>query len=225
MIKSRMLNYFFKKKRSDSVVIQKDVIKRYLPPCPLIIDCGAHIGLDTIELSSIEGSRIFAFEPIVQLFERLVENTQPCRNIECFNVALSDYNGVAEMYVSSGGSDGSSSLLKPKEHLVDHPDVLFKQITKVKSMTLDSWAKENQIQKIDMLWLDMQGAEQKMLMASKDIFKTVTVIHSEISTKETYENVKTYIHFKKFLKSNGFKVEVEAIPKGYDMGNVLFTRN
>ena len=153
-----------------------------------------------------------------------MHNTATQPNISCYKLALSNYDGDADFYVSSGDSDASSSLLKPKEHITDHPTVIFDEVTKVECLTLDSWAKKNNIGQVDMLWLDMQGFEQNMLEASTEILAGVSVIHSEVSVKETYEGVKTYEEYKRFLISHGFKVVVEAIPDGYDMGNVLFVR-
>lgn len=212
-------------KQINDIKISKKVIKNYLPFKPVIIDCGAHIGTDTIELAKIPGSKIYAFEPVKEIFKQLVSNTKNCPNIHCFNVALNDFDGEADMYVSSGDSDGSSSLMKPKDHIVDHPDVLFNEVEKVKCKTLDSWAKENNVKRVDMLWLDMQGAEQKMLEASTVILDTVAIIHSEVSIRETYEGVQDYKVYKRFLEHKGFKVLVQAIPDGYDMGNVLFVKS
>ena len=182
----------------NRINISKNIIQKYLPMNPIIIDCGAHIGIDTIELAKISGSKIYAFEPVDVIFKQLVSNTKNFPNITCFNIALNHFDGEAEIYVSSGDSDGSSSLLKPKKHIVDHPKVLFNEVEKVKCKKLDSWAKENNVKKVDMLWLDMQGAEQKMLMVSNEILNSVSVIHTEVSVRETYEGVEDYYLYKKF---------------------------
>ncbi|MFT3980985.1 MAG: FkbM family methyltransferase [Ferruginibacter sp.] len=225
-LKRRLKNIFTKNKKEvvNNIFIDKEFIHKFLPPNPLIIDCGAHVGTDSIELSRIKGSRIYAFEAISEVYNKLVENTKGIQNIQCFNLALSNETGSSIMYVSGGESDGSSSLLKPKEHLIDHPEVLFKDTLQVSTITLDEWAKSNSIEKIDMLWLDMQGAEQMMLAVSSKILPTVKIIHTEVSTRETYEGVETYQEFKDFLGHKGFEVIAEAIPAGYDMGNVLFVR-
>lgn len=212
------------RRSNETMFIPMDIIKKYLPTSPTIVDCGAHIGIDTIELAKIPGSIVYAFEPIKELFDQLVFNTKSYKNISCFNIALNEFDGEAEMYVSSGESDGSSSLLKPKEHVVDHPNVLFDKIINVKCKKIDTWAKDNNVDQIDMLWLDMQGAEQKMLMASSKIINTVSVLHTEVSVHETYEGVESFKIYKEFLKQKGFKVVMKAIPNGYDMGNVLFVR-
>ena len=129
-----------------------------------------------------------------------------------------------DFYMSEGASDASSSLLEPKDHLADHPDTVFTNKIAVKTATLDSWAKENNISKVDMLWLDMQGYELRMLKASEVILQTVSVIHTEVSTKETYKGVAQYNELRSFLVERGFSVKIEAVPQGWDMGNVLFVR-
>lgn len=199
--------------------------KSLLPANPVIIDCGAHIGADTVKLAKIKGSSIYAFEAAKEIFNQLKENTRIFENITCFNVALGAEDGTADFHISSGDSDGSSSLLAPKQHLTSHPSVHFDTIEKVTVQKLDTWAAENNITKVDMLWLDMQGAEEMTLRASSTILKTVKLIHTEVSTIETYEGVQTYQGFRDYLLSQGFKVVVEAIPTGYDMGNVLFVRS
>lgn len=70
----------------------------------------------------------------------------------------------------------------------------------------------------------MQGFEMNMLKASKNILNTVKLIHTEVSTRETYKGVALYQEFRTFLENRGFVVLLEAIPEGWDMGNVLFIR-
>lgn len=220
----KKIKSLFPTKADNSIDIEKSFIQKFLPVNPIIIDCGAHIGIDSVALSTIKGSKIFAIEPLEHLYKQLISNTAHLTNIKCSMVALNDFDGKAEMYVSSGDSDASSSLLKPLKHLEDHPDVLFNHAIQVNCLTLDSWALQHNIEKIDLLWLDMQGAELKMLKASEKIFPKVTVVHSEVSMRETYEGVEHYESYKAFMLKHGFKVVKEAIPKGFDMGNVLFVK-
>ena len=137
---------------------------------------------------------------------------------------MSNKDGVARMYVSSGVSDASSSLLQPTGHLNDHPDVYFDDTIDIRTITLDKWAEENNIPSVDFLWLDMQGFEFKMLETSARIFPTVKAIHTEVSMRETYENAILYTDFKIWLEAKGFRLVKEAIPPGADMGNALFVR-
>ena len=221
---------FLKKKREKRTVINETInkffIKQFLPKNPIIVDAGAHFGYDSIDWAKIlPKSKIYAFEPIPDVFKKLQQLTKFNKQITCLQLALSNSNGQAKMYTSSGESDGSSSLLKPKDHLIDHPNVVFNEQCEVETITLDDWAKSKNIEKVDFMWLDMQGAELSMLMASTQILPTIKAVHMEVSLKETYENVPQYPQVRKWMEQNGFQVKIEAIPSGWDMGNVLFIRD
>jgi FkbM family methyltransferase len=206
--------------------ISKVVLKKYLPTYPVIIDCGAHDGSDTVELAKMfKGATIHAFEPVGNLFNKLKQRPNPNNNIQYYQLALADKNGIMDFNLSEGRSDASSSLLLPITHLKDHPDTTFNNKTLVQTMTLDSWAMKYQVEKVDLLWLDMQGYELQMLKESQFILDTVSVIHTEVSTRETYKGVVLYEEYRIFLEEKGFRVIEEAIPEGWDMGNVLFLRD
>ncbi|MGF1924716.1 MAG: FkbM family methyltransferase [Bacteroidia bacterium] len=210
----------------DKFTISKGSFRKYLPKNPVIIDCGAHIGADSIELSKIfPNAQIHSFEPVPGVFEQLSRGASSYKNIFRHQLALSNENKKSKMFVSSMGSDGSSSLLPPKTHLEDHPNVLFEEVIEINAKTLDTWAKENNITHVDLLWLDMQGFEYQALEASPKILATVKVIHTEVSIKETYEGVLMYSSFKKWLQEQGFEAVKEVIPEGTDMGNVVFVRS
>ncbi len=213
------------KKPGDSFAISKAELKKYLPGDPVIIDCGAHVGSDSVELARVfPKSKIHAFEPVPEIYDNLLRNTRSYSNITCYKIALSTSTGQTEMFVSSGNSDASSSLLQPTGHLESHPDVFFTKKINVETLTLDDWAAKNKIDKIDFLWLDMQGFELQTLQASKKMLSTVTCIHTEVSLTETYQNAVLYKDYSKWLETQGFKAVIEALPKGADMGNVLFVR-
>ena len=205
--------------------ISKAILRKYLPRNPVIIDCGAHDGSDSAGLAKqFRNGTVHAFEPVPVLYKRLQHKAATVSNIRCYNLALADQNGILDFYLSEGGSDASSSLLEPKEHLYYHPDTIFSQKITVDAKTLDTWAEENNILKVDLLWLDMQGFELNMLEASKTIIDTVSVIHTEVSLVETYKGVALFKDFRVFLESKGFVLIIEAIPQGWNMGNALFVR-
>lgn len=206
-------------------IIDKNFIKQYLPENPVIVEAGAYHGSDTVDMATQwPHALIYSFEPVPHLYEQLVEKSRNFKNIHTFQIALSNKTGTAEFYISSGQSiGGSSSLLRPKEHLKDHPDIIFRDCIRVNTTTLDSWAAQHNIEKIDFLWLDMQGAEALMLRASSKIIKTVKVILTEVNITEQYENCELYVSYKNWLNSIGFEVVREDLP-WKNGGNVLFVR-
>ena len=212
------------KKLPGGLELPKFKLKEYLPKDPVIVDCGAHIGSDSVELSRIfPKGNVHSFEPVPDLYDRLKRNTRRRPNVSCYQLALSDKNGKADMYVSSGTSDASSSLLAPTGHMNQHPEVTFNNKVSVETITIDSWAEKYNVDRVDFLWLDMQGFEMQMLSASTKILPTVKAIHTEVNTKELYKNSVLYADFRKWLESKGFVVKAE-LPNSVEMCNVLFVR-
>lgn len=188
------------------------------------MEAGAHIGIDTLEMAKIWPSgTIHAFEPIPQLFSQLETNASDKKNIKCYPLALSHTVGSSKMYVSSGSSDGSSSLLPPKEHLTEHPDVEFRSTIPVKNITLDVWAERHSITHVDFLWLDVQGHELSVLKAAQNILRTIRAIYTEVLLIESYEGGALYSELRSWLESYGFRIEREALPWP-EGGNVLFVK-
>lgn len=219
-----LIDILYSKFSNRKGIISKKYIAKFLGEDPIIVEAGAHIGLDTCEIAKIwPKSKIFAFEPIPELFAQLVKNTYSFQNVKCFQMALGDKTGFCTINQSSGASDGSSSLLEPKAHLDYHPDVLFEKKIEVEVITLTDWMKINKIDRIDFFWLDLQGFELNVLKETKDILTKTKAIYTEVSIVENYSGGALYPELKKWLKTVGFIAKKEKIA-WEDGGNVLFIK-
>jgi FkbM family methyltransferase len=220
----RAVNFLIRLKKNETEVIPKRLIATYLPANPTIVEAGAHIGVDTVQMSKRwpQGT-IHAFEPIPDLFRQLQSNTAKRNNVCCYPLALGKQTGAATMFVSSGRSDASSSLFPPKAHLAHHPDILFDTKIQVPTITLDQWAAEQGIKKIDFLWLDLQGYELAVLQAATAVLATVQAIYTEVNLEETYAGVALYPELRQWLAAHGFNVIREDLP-WQDGGNVFFAK-
>ncbi len=196
------------------------VIHEYLPENPVVIEAGAHDGKDTVQMARW-GGRVHAFEPVPEVFERLVSRTKGYRNITCHPIALGTSDGCQEMYVSSGLSDGSSSLMEPVDHLSILPKVYFNRRISVTTITLDTFVAFYGIEP-DFLWLDLQGMELPVLQAGRKAIQSASAIYTEVSAGELYRGNTQYHDLVKWLSGQGFAVEIDATTDGY--GNVLFVR-
>jgi FkbM family methyltransferase len=226
MLLHKLRNRIFPRKKATIIneYIDKQEIFKHLSANCSVLDCGAHTGKDTVGFLGFTQGPVYAFEAVPAIFRQLKENTKSFTNIHCYPTALAGVSGPSVMHVSGGAGDGSSSLLPPLQHLEDHPEIIFEETIPIDCLTLDDWAAQEGVTRIDLLWLDMQGAEFDMLQASHQLLPVVKAIHTEVSTRETYAGVKQYPALRALLESRGFSVAIEAIPPGYDMGNVLFVR-
>jgi FkbM family methyltransferase len=226
-IKARaFLSYELFERRSWPPVIGEKISKRlavrHLPRNPVIVDCGAYDGGDSIVLSRLTKGTVHAFEADPQIFKKLVHNTRHWRNVICHPLALSDKDGTAKFNCCRGDLAASGSLLIPGDQMLQSGNV--SDVVTVSTRTLSTWMSEMCIPKIDMLWLDMQGMELRALQASVSEIKRVSVIHTEVSLTRDYSDACLYRELREFLSENGFDVVCEAIPPGWSSGNVLFVR-
>jgi FkbM family methyltransferase len=205
--------------------VEKPFFKQFLPSNPNILEAGANSGSDTLELSQLwPQGQIHAFEPVPAVFSVLQKKSRTRSNIYCYPYALSKSSGKATLHISSGTSDGSSSLFPPKEHLDDHKDVFFDDKLEVESISIDDWSTRFHIQQLDMLWLDLQGYELEAMKGAANMLSGVRVVYTEVFLKESYAGVTLYPELKGWMLEQGFKVVREELPWA-EGGNVLFVRN
>jgi FkbM family methyltransferase len=220
------LYIFLKKNLQNKVNFPVDIhifLLKNLKRDSTIIEAGAADGNDTVFFGrNFPNSKIYSLEPMSSLYNITFKKIQNFNNINLFNLAFSHTNGRMYLNLAENQNQpwGSSSLLKPKEHLKIHPGITFNSKESVETIKLDSFLSMNNIESVDLLWLDLQGVEPDVLMASNQLQK-VKYIYSEVSVLENYENQILYEDFKKFMIDNGYKVHFEDI-RWEDGGNVLF---
>lgn len=187
------------------------LLKPLLPRDPVIFEAGAYDGTDSALLSRVwPDATIYSFEPVPELYARLVKNTERYKKIHTYQLALSNNNGFADFILSEhtkkpGEVFQSSSLLQPKEHLKRDHSVIFNKTISVKTVTIDSWAQENNVTKIDFMWLDLQGMELDVLKAAPKIMSTVRVVYIEVEFVEAYAKQALFEEVDEWLKTQGFK--------------------
>lgn len=78
-----------------------DFVKPYLPKDPVIIEAGAYDGRESADIAKFwpEG-KVYCFEPVPELFEKVSFHLKSQPNAKCFNKALSDKNGTAALHLS-----------------------------------------------------------------------------------------------------------------------------
>ena len=129
---------------------------------------------------------------------------------------VSDVPGV------QGARGGSSSLLRPTGHEQMFPEVEFVETVDVPVTTLDLWAEEFEVGRVDFAWLDLQGMELAVLSASPRVLGGLTAVCMEVSRRELYADGPLYPEVVAWMQSQGFSVAVDRVP--VIVGNMLFVR-
>jgi FkbM family methyltransferase len=119
----------------------------------VIIDAGANIGLFSA-VASYLGGIVYSFEPVNEIIKNYLEKTAKLnKNINIVPFALSNKSGRTEINISLDKIGQSSLILKPKN--------FQKRI--ITTITLDDWIKKNNIQRVDFIKADIEGAERLMI--------------------------------------------------------------
>ncbi len=201
-------------------------LSEYIPKNAFILEAGAHTGADTVRMNyAFKGSTIYAFEPEPSAYKKLVQKTYGYKNIRTFNVALGNKDGEEDLFVSENLKDSSSSLLPQSElHKKFHPEIDLRNKIKVKIATIENWAKQNNIDKIDFMWLDMQGGELGALKAAGNLLNKTKAIYTEVLLTKTYANAPLYEEFKQWMENQGFVAKTEK-DISEEQANVLFIKD
>jgi FkbM family methyltransferase len=219
---SKALRYL---KYHDS--IPYEVIARYIPSDPVILEAGSADGKNTAEMAGFWPKAIIhAFEPVPDAMCLTEDITKSiCNRVKLYPYALGSAPARLHMNVSGSGGGGetqSSSILKPSGHLEEFENVVFNRMIDVDVVRLDDWAEQEHVAKLDFLWLDLQGYELEALRGAERVLTTASAIHVEVSHRQLYEGGVLYPELKHWLQQRGFDPVVNATFRLG--GNVLFAR-
>ena len=188
-----------------------------------IAHVGAHRGQEVEEyLKLFDDVKLNLFEPQQKLFKHLKNKFQDHKNINYFNLALGSYKGSATMHTAN--TDGqSSSILEPKEHLKEHPQIKFhKDDEIIKIRKLD----ELGITNIDLLNIDTQGYELEVLKGGVNTLnEDVKYMILEVNKRELYKGCPVVSDIDKYLyKYNFIRTDTHYWRDSFSWGDAFYIR-
>ena len=227
--------------------LDKKVIKQLLKKeNPLILELGAHAGEDTREFArEFKNLKIYCFEPdprCIRKFKMQIRDGR-CTLVEA---AVSGMDGLTWLNMSSGRAPGrvykifkilglgnfyemlsrddwdySSSIKTAISRPKDYPWLTFNQKTEVRTIRLDSWIKDNNIEQIDFIWSDIQGAEKDMLAGAVDTLKRCQYFYTEYGELSSYQGALTREETIALFKEQKYEL-VPEYSSEEKIGNLLF---
>lgn len=195
---------FFLRVPSSDVLIFEQILLRgeydfdVKKPPRTIIDAGANIGLASLYFSNkFPGSKIIAVEPEEGNFELLKKNTAPYENIIPVRCALWHENKTINLVDPNLGKWGFMTQAQ------DSTEESFGGILhEVQGMTVDAIMKEQGIDHIDILKIDIEGAE-------REVFRDPSSWVNKVDTLivELHERIKPGCSRNFYNSTNGFDDE------------------
>ena len=177
-----------------------------------VVDVGAHYGYFSFfaAMNVAGGSRIIALEPSRENFIVLQQNLDrnPAYSIEALNLALDGRSGEREFH---GGLPHNHSFYgnsRQGSYLVP-------------TLSLKDFIRQYQLQRIDFLKLDCEGAEFPILLeadaADLDLVRTISLEFHDLP-EEGYTSLQLIRH----LKKHGFEIVVYRHAPDYSASNLSF---
>jgi len=159
----------------------------------IVIDIGANSGDFTVACAKI-GLNTYSFEPEELTYLALKENTKKYNNVKIFQLGASDKSGETSFYVAPGTAD--SSLVHSKEN--------GSQKIKIKTIRLDEFMQNNQIEKVKFFKCDAEGAEPEVLSGLGKFIKNIEYI--SIDCGEERDGESTLETCSLVLKESNFNI-------------------
>lgn len=172
-----------------------------------VIDAGANRGSFTDAFLRLHRpERVIMVEAIPELAESLRATYADDPRISVLGTALSDQNGDAQFELNR--SEASSSLLPidPRNSEWFARDMSVARSIQVPTMTLPELMIQEKLPTVDLLKLDLQGAERLVLTGGAAVLDRVQVIYTEIFFERLYAGAWLFWDMNEFLSHRGFKL-------------------
>lgn len=179
-----------------------ELLKEFVPKSgDYVIDAGAGVGEYAVVASTMVGrhGKVLAVEASAEPFHYLRKNSRlnPHKNIAPLRAAISDKKGKIKIFRPEGTSFVDS--ITKSWHGPTHS-------YSVNSITVDELVRKFKLGKLDLLKLDIEGAELLALRGAKKTMsklkpKIIIETHGEVLHKKVRES----------LKKSGYKIDLEKI--------------
>ena len=166
----------------------------------IIFDVGANKGIySQIILKECPSSSVYAFEPIPSVFSLLKNSIESNPQIEIFQSALSDVEENIILFFDKN-NDGNTSAVKGVQDSV-HGLNSYKEI-RVQSTSLDKFCSLKKITYIDLLKIDVEGFESKVLQGAKALLaqKKIKLIQIEYGKANLFSRYFLHDYFNDYGK-------------------------
>jgi FkbM family methyltransferase len=160
-----------------------------LPERPLVLDCGANVGLSPIWFLGRYGARVHAFEPEPNNFRLLEINAGGRNDVVVNQAAVGKTKGKVDLHVSSHGATHSVKDASAGAATVS-----------VDGVTLADYLEHRSLEKVDVLKLDVEGSEMDVLEGLGGRLRDIRVIVGEL-----HERFVDAAAFYRLVESFGFR--------------------
>ncbi|MES2278848.1 MAG: FkbM family methyltransferase [Bacteroidota bacterium] len=170
------------------------------------IDIGANVGHFSQSIcGEYQIKKGVLIEPIAKLIP-ILEKTFPDKNtFQIINAAISDSVAETDFYTNDE-FDSVSSLLRINNNADELAGLKISDpaTIKIQTLTLDAVTNRLGLQNIDLLKIDVQGAEHLVLRSAIETLKKTRLVYTEFSFRPLYQNSSVFIDLYNFFYQHNF---------------------
>ena len=205
--------HFFYPRESDNFI--KKVQKYYsIQDINIIFDVGSRDAIQSIELiNKFLNAKVFAFECNKENIKICEENTRNHKNITIIPKAVNDVNGQLSFYQVT--AENSSQISPPDSYKNGKEDIFYSGMSSifkndkldevvVDGTRLDTFCEEQSISSIDLLWIDLEGAELRAIKSLGNLLSTVKLLQVEAPIDPSNPEISDFESISSYLKEFGF---------------------
>jgi len=177
---------------------------------PVIFDVGANVGATAQRYRALyPRAAIHCFEPYPPSFEALSEALSADSLVSLHRLALSSARGSGVLNVNRNAE--TNSLLPSDAHAARYwGKGLLETQSKVEValQTLDEFCEEHSVARIDVLKLDVQGAEYSVLEGADALLtaRRIGMIYAEVIIAPTYVGQRRLVDYLSLLSAKGYEL-------------------
>ncbi len=183
---------------------------------PLILDVGAHVGQSNqLFRRMFPAATIWSFEPDPDSFARLTASVDAALPGGCVQVAFADRVGTAAFHRNPIGHtnslyarnpDSQDSIDQVRARAEGRDATPVSERIEVPVGRVDDWCAAQGIGAIDLLKIDVQGAEVDVLRGASTILLDTMTVAVEISFFDLYERSNSFHDVESLLHPAGLRL-------------------
>lgn len=141
------------------------LILKYLPEGGCFIDIGANVGACSAQVIKARKAEAYLFEPVVYYYDFCCNRFRENSEVRVENLALSNETGTIDLHLDRENLGWNTSIV---EKVVG--DMVK---TQVRSCTFDEFMISSKIKEIDVIKIDVEGNEFRVLEGMKGTIKNL----------------------------------------------------
>ncbi|MDA1120877.1 MAG: FkbM family methyltransferase [Bacteroidetes bacterium] len=187
-----------------------------------VLHIGASTGQEAQAYHDLGVKRVVWIEAIPSVYTLLCLHLQKFQGQEAVQACISDVTGERVKFHISSNEAQSSSMLEFGTHSQVHPDVtfvdeMFLMTSTVKDLDLD-------LEGIDFLNIDLQGAELLALKGMGELLDNFKYAYLEVNEKELYTGCPLFPEINFFMRSAGFSFKEKKMCGSFGWGDAFYLK-